>query len=324
MKKYLPGLALVAGIAALGFVLDRHMPIFNTVLWALLLGVLIGNVFKLAAPLQDGIDFGGKQLLNLSVIFLGFDISTRQIGELGWTTLAALIIAILLVLASAFLLARKFRCPTTTGWLVGFGTAICGSSAIAALSGSINTRKEDIGISLAVVNLLGLAGMLLWPAALPFLNQSPQWAGALIGGTLHAVGNVAGAGYAVSDEVGQLSLAVKLGRVALLAPALLFYTWVINRKSSGIQSLMLPYYLWGFMAVVALTSLAPVPAEVVKAGKMAGKIFLTLAMGAIGLKISLGTLFRTGRVAMGFGILMFVLQIAGFAAALWLLQVVSG
>lgn len=319
MKKYLPGLGLTIAIAALGFALDAIVPVFNAVLWALLLGVTIGNVRKPAESLQAGIGFGGKEILNLSVIFLGFDISTRQIGELGWTTLAALVLTVLLVLTLAFLLARRFRCPTTTGWLVGFGTAICGSSAIAALSGTVSTNKEDVGISLAVVNLLGLAGMLLWPAALPFLDQSPQWAGALIGGTLHAVGNVAGAGYAVSDEVGQLSLTVKLGRVALLAPALLFYNWLINRKASGFSTFTLPYYLWGFMAVVALTSLVPVPEWLVDAGKLTGKILLTLAMAAIGIKISLGTLFRTGRVALGFGVLLFVLQTGALAGILWAL-----
>ncbi len=323
MKKYLPGLGLTTGVAALGFVLDASVPVFNAVLWALLLGVVLGNVRKPSATLHAGIDLGGKKILNLSVIFLGFDVSTRQIGELGWTTLAALVLTVLLVLILAFVLARRFRCPTTTGWFVGFGTAICGSSAIAALSGSVSTRKEDVGISLAVVNLLGLAGMLLWPAILPWLGQPAQWAGALIGGTLHGVGNVAGAGYAVSDEVGQLALTVKLGRVALLAPALLFYNWLINRKSTGFSAFMLPYYLWGFMAVVALTALAPVPEALVDAGKLAGKILLTLAMAAIGMKISLGTLFRTGRIAMGFGVLLFALQTTAFAGVLWALQLIK-
>lgn len=324
MKKYLPGLGLTIGVAALGFALDALAPVFNAVLWALLLGVVLGNVRRPAATLRAGIDLGGRDILNLSVIFLGFDISTRQIGELGWTTLVALVLSVLLVLTLAFLMARRFRCPTSTGWLVGFGTAICGSSAIAALSGSVSTRKEDVGIALAVVNLLGLAGMLLWPAVLPWLGQSAQWAGALIGGTLHAVGNVAGAGYAVSDEVGQLALTVKLGRVALLAPALLFYNWLINRESSGFSAFVLPYYLWGFIAVVALTSLAPVPEGLVSTGKLIGKILLTLAMAAIGMKISLGALFRTGRVALGFGILLFALQTGGLAAILWLLGVVAG
>lgn len=319
MKKYLPGLGLTIAIAALGFALDATAPVFNAVLWALLLGVTLGNVRKPGGRFLDGINFGGKQILNLSVVFLGFDVSTRQIGELGWTMLGILVLTVLLVITLAFLLARKFRCPTTTGWLVGFGTAICGSSAIAALSGSIKANKEDVGISLAVVNLLGLAGMLLWPVVLPFLEQSPQWAGALIGGTLHGVGNVAGAGYAVSDEVGQLSLTVKLGRVALLAPALLFYSWLINRKSSRFSWLVLPYYIWGFMAVVALTSLAPVPDTLISTGKLIGKILLTLAMAAIGMKISLGTLFQTGRIAMGFGVLLYVLQTGVMAGILWAL-----
>lgn len=317
MNKYLPGLGLTIGIAALGFALDALIPVFNAVLWALLLGVLLGNVREPATSLRAGIDLGGKEILNLSVIFLGFDISARQIGALGWSTLAALVIAVALVLTLAFVLARVLRCPTSTGWLVGFGTAICGSSAIAALSGSVSMRKEDTGIALAVVNLLGLAGMLLLPAVLPWLGQPAQWSGALIGGTLHAVGNVAGAGYAISDEVGQLALTVKLGRVALLAPALVFYNWLINRESAGFNAFKLPYYLWGFMAIVALTSLAPMPEPVVGAGKLIGKALLTLAMAAIGLKISLSTLFRTGRVALGFGVLLFLAQVGVFVGVLW-------
>lgn len=324
MKKYLPGMGLTIGIAALGFALDAWAPVFNAILWALLIGVLLGNIRQPAASLRAGIDFGGREILNFSVIFLGFDISTRQIGELGWTTLAALVLTVLLVLTLAYFLGRRFKCPTSTGWLVGFGTAICGSSAIAALQGSVSTSKEDVGIALAVVNLLGLAGMLLWPAALLWMDQPAQWSGILIGGSLHAVGNVAGAGYAVSDEVGQLSLAVKLGRVALLAPALLFFNWLINRKSSGFGAFTLPYYIWGFIAVIALTSLVQLPAELLSAGKLIGKILLTLAMAAIGMKISLGTLFRTGRVALGFGILLFALQTGGLAAILWLLGVVAG
>lgn len=308
MKQLWPGLTLIAGIGALGAVLDAYVPLFNTVLWALLLGVVLGNVFTLPAPFRDGVDFGGKDLLNWAIIFLGFDISARQISALGWGTLGGILGMIILVLAITYTLAHVFRCKTSTGWLVGFGTAICGSSAIAALSGSVSSDKEDVGIALAVVNLLGLTGMLLWPAVLPMLDQSPQWSGMLVGGTLHAVGNVAGAGYAISDEVGQMAITIKLGRVAMLAPGLLFFNWMVHRKSGGLEAFKLPYYVVGFLLVVLLVSFLPIPAEVISGGKTIGKWLLTFAMAAIGLKISISKLFRTGRVALGFGVIIFIIQ----------------
>lgn len=308
MRKNIPGLLLVMALAGAGFLLDHWVPAFNAVLWALLLGVFMGNIASVPDTSRQGIDLGSKEILNLSVVFLGFDVSARQIGELGWSTLGIIVVMILSILSLTYLLARLFRCRTTTGWLVGFGTAICGSSAIAALSGSVTSHKEDVGIALAVVNLLGLLGMLLWPALLPLLDQPAQWSGMLIGGTLHAVGNVAGAGYALSDEVGQMAITIKLGRVALLAPGLIFFNWMVNRQSGGLEAFRLPYYVWGFIAVVVLISFLPVQPVLLQAGKMLGKILLTVAMAAIGLKISLAKLFQTGRIALGFGIVIFLIQ----------------
>ena len=300
MRQYFPGMIVSVGLAALGYLLARWVPVFNAVLWALLLGVVLGNLRPLAGAFQAGIGFGGKQVLNWAIIFLGFDVSARQISSLGWRTLGSIVLMILLMLSFTYLFARWFRCPTTTGWLVGFGTAICGSSAIAALSGSVTDDKGDAGIALAVVNLLGLAGMILWPALLPYLGTSDASSGMLIGGTLHAVGNVVGAGYAMGDEIGQLALTVKLGRVAMLAPGLIFFNWLVNREAGGLERFKLPYYIWGFILVVALVALLPVPATVISTGKMVGKMLLTVAMAAIGLKISLGQLCSTGRVALGF------------------------
>lgn len=308
MRQYLPGLLLSIGLAVVGYGLAALLPTFNAVLWALVLGVLLGNLTQFPAGFKGGIAFGGKQVLNWAIIFLGFDVSARQIGGLGWSTLTGIVLMVLVVLTASYFLARVLRCPTSTGWLVGFGTAICGSSAIAALSGSVSDQKEDVGIALAVVNLLGLAGMLLWPALLPYLVSSETAGGLLIGGTLHAVGNVVGAGYALGDEVGQLALTVKLGRVAMLAPGLLYFTWLVHRRSAGWGAFRLPYYVWGFVLVVLLVAILPVPEVVVSTGKTIGKLLLTVAMAAIGLKISLGRLFRTGRVALGFGILIFLLQ----------------
>lgn len=317
LKAALPGLLLVLGLAMLAFVAYPYIPGANEVLLGLLFGVLLGNVLELPARYREGVDLAGKEGLNLSIIFLGFGISFQHIGALGWGMVGLLVLVVLIMLVITFVLARVFRCRTSTGWLVGFGTAICGSSAIAALAGSVTREKEDAGIAIAVVNLLGLAGMLLLPLGLQLLPHTDTMAATLLGGTLHAVGNVAGAGYSISDPVGDLAITVKLGRVALLAPGLIFFNYLVNRSASLSQHLSLPYYIWGFILAVSAVSLLPIPPDLLGGLKMTGKVLLALAMTAIGMKIGIRKLFRMGRVAMGFGVVVFVVQIALVLLLAW-------
>lgn len=314
-----PGLLLVTGLAGVAFVAFPFIPGMNEVLLGLLLGVLAGNLITLPPPYQPGVDAIGREGLNLSIIFLGFGISYQHIGSLGWGTLALLVVTVTVMLVLTFFLARVFRCRSSTGWLVGFGTAICGSSAIAALAGSVTKDKEDVGIAIAVINLLGLAGMLILPLAFPFLPLDETVVATIIGGTLHAVGHVAGAGYGINDVIGDLSITVKLGRVALLAPALIVFNLMVNRHASVRQHLRLPYYIWGFLLAVTAVSFLSLPDALLETLKWAGKVMLTLAMVAIGMKIGIRRLLATGRIAMGFGVVIFALQILVVTLlALWL------
>ncbi len=305
----LPGILLTLSLAIVAVFLSPLIPRMNEVLLGLIFGVILGNIGWHPRRAAPGIAWTGKEVLNMAIIFLGFGISFQHMAALGTGTLWILVLTIAIILFLTWSLANLFGCRTSTGWLVGFGTAICGSSAIAALSASLTKEKEDVGIALAVVNLLGLLGMLTFPAVLAVWPQSDPLSATLIGGTLHAVGNVAGAGYALGDQIGDLALTVKLGRVALLVPGLIFFNFLANRSGSWRDQLKLPYYLWGFLIVVTLVSVVPLPPELLSLLKETGKILLTMAMVAIGLGIRFQQLYRTGRVALGFGLIMFLLQI---------------
>ncbi len=309
IKEVTLGLLLTVVLTIIAFVLYPYIPGANEVLAGLLLGVIVGNVLVLPQSFKPGVALLSKEGLNLSVIFLGFGISFGDIEALGWQMLILLIAVVFIALILTYVLAKVFRCKTSTGWLVGFGTAICGSSAIAAISGSVTKEKEDVGIALAVVNLLGLAGMLLLPLVFQFIHLQEALIATILGGSLHAVGNVAGAGYSMGDTIGDLAITVKLGRVALLAPGLLFFNFMVNKSVSLRENLKLPYYIWGFMIAVTIVTLVPVPEVLLGALQFSGKVLLTLAMTAIGLNIGIRKLVATGRVAFGFGLIMFAIQI---------------
>jgi len=199
----------------------------------------------------------------------------------------------------------------STPYLIGFGTAICGSSAIAAISSSVTKNKEDIGISLAVVNLLGAIGMICLPLLFNILPISHLKSGFMIGASLHSVGNVAGAGYAMGTDVGQTAITIKLARVALLSTALIFFRYMINKNSvsNWKQHFKLPWYVWSFIGFSILTSILHISKDIVDTSETIGKIILTVAMSAIGLKVSFRTLYQSGRKALVLGLIIFIVEL---------------
>ncbi len=318
MKNKLPGIVVAAGLGLAAIFLSAYTPAFlNSYLLALLIGMLLAPQVNKVPRLDAGISLSSAKMLEWSVVLLAFSIDYKAIGAIGVTDFVVIIIVILVVLLATYYLSKILSCPGKTGWLVGFGTAICGSSAIAALAPKIKADKEDVAISLASVNLLGSFGMVLLPLWFQFYPLLEKEMAFLIGASLHSVGNVAGAGFSVSEEVGQLALVYKMARVALLSPALLFMVWLDSRKSNEQKfRFQLPWYLIVFIVISILVSFFPLPAILLKGSETIGKIILTIAMAAIGLKVDVFRLLKAGQRGLLFALIVFGLQMS----LLWILK----
>lgn len=314
IDRELRGIALSVTIGLAGFFGSAYLPsAFNSILTALLLGVVVGNLWRIPNNFASGIGFTSGKLLELSILFLAFSINYTHIAKLGIGSFSIIAVMVVAMLLATFYLSRGFKCPGNTGWLVGFGTTICGSSAIAALApGLPGKNKDDVGIAMAVVNLFGSLGMIALPFLLAKFDLSSTKIGLLIGGTLHSVGNVAGAGYAMGSEVGDAAITIKLARVALLSPALIFFNFLVNRATARNwkDHFALPWYLWSFIGITIFTSFVAIPAGFLSQMEWMGKLILTIAMAAIGLKVSFKVLYDSGRQGVFFGLLMFALQLA--------------
>ena len=309
MQTKLAGILFSFIIGITAFMVAPLVPMANSVVLALLLGIIITNLVTLPNSFNDGVKFSSKNLLETAIIFLGFGISFQDIASIGYQIGLILVVTILLVLVATFYLSKMFSCRASTGYLVGFGTAICGSSAIAALAPKIAEDKKQAGIAIAVVNLLGLVGMVAFP--LIFSEDMVfDTAALLIGGTLHGVSNVAGAGYAMDEVIGDLAITIKLGRVALLAPALIFFNFLINKHASIKDNLKLPYYIVGFILATGTVTFFNIPPNIIDIFRTIGKVLLTVSMAAIGLNIRFTELYSEGKVALGFGVVIFVIQVA--------------
>lgn len=318
MSKFLQdkwkGILFTAIIGVLSIVLERFTPSWlNSILLALLMGIALGNWIKVPESLAPGIEYTSAKMLEFSLLFLAVGINYSEIGELGSTAFLGIVLVVFIVLTLTVVLSRKFNCPANTGVLIGFGTAICGSSAIAALaSASTKNQKEDVAIAMAVVNLLGTVGMLLFPVLIANFQLSTSTIGFLVGGSLHSVGNVAGAGFSIGETAGDAAITVKLARVALLTPGLIYMTYLTRQQQrQGWKSyLKLPWYLIAFIVISILVSFIDVPESTTKGLESIGKIILTIAMAGIGLRVSFKKLMLAGSKGLTFGIVMFAIQVA--------------
>ena len=312
MRTKFPGILLAVSLGLAAIFLSGFTPSFlNSYLLALLIGMLLAPQVNKISQLDAGISLSSSKLLEWSVVLLAFSMDYKAIGAIGAKDFAVIILVIFVVLVATYYLSKVLSCPGKTSWLIGIGTAICGSSAVAALAPKIKAAEEDVAISLASVNLLGSLGMLLLPLFFQFYPLLENEMAFLIGASLHSVGNVAGAGFSVSEDVGQLALVYKMARVALLSPALLFMVWLDSRKSNEQKfRFQLPWYLIVFIAVSILVSFFPLPALLLKGSETIGKFILTIAMAAIGLKVDVFRLLKVGQRGLVFALIVFVLQIS--------------
>ncbi|MCT4664790.1 MAG: putative sulfate exporter family transporter [Flavobacteriales bacterium] len=202
------GILLSLLITLLAFALKPVLGL-SVVLLALILGVFAGNMIRVPESYNSGIKKSSKIFLELAIVFIAFSIDYNKLLDLGWKTIFIITSTMALVLIMTVWLAKKMKYTSGSSHLIGFGTAICGSSAIAALSSVVPHKKEDLGISLAVVNFYGLLGMIILPFILLYFYNEYQ-SGIFLGASLHSVGNVAGAGFGMNKHIGELAITVNL------------------------------------------------------------------------------------------------------------------
>ncbi len=317
----LKGIFLAISIA-LAAILIANWSGVNSILISLIIGVIVGNTLSLSDTFDPGIKVVSGLFLEIAIVLMAFGIDYGSFLKLGWQTILIIIITIVIVLWATLFLSKKMSCPSSAGLLVGFGTAICGSAAIAALAPSVSRDKSDMGIAMAVVNLYGLLGMII----IPFLTT--DWLtdtqnSLLLGASLHSVGNVAGAGFAISESIGEMAVTIKLGRVTMLTPALLIFGYFTSTTNgAGIKTkLRLPWYLVTFIAVSMLGSFIHFSPDVLSYTKHGSNILLAIAMAGIGLKVSFKTLFSSGKKGLVFGAILFGAQLLVILFLIWVFNI---
>jgi uncharacterized integral membrane protein (TIGR00698 family) len=190
------------------------------------------------------------------------------------------------------------------GVLTAGAVAICGASAAAAISAVLprhENHERDTVFTIIAVTALSTIAMVLYPVIAHALHFTHAQSGVFLGGTIHDVAQVVGAGYSVSPETGDVATIIKLLRVALLVPTVLIIS-LLNRRvapqRSGAQRpSLLPAFLIAFIALVALNSLHLIPPIVQSGLSDFSRWCIVIAIAALGVKTSLAALAEVGHQA---------------------------
>jgi uncharacterized integral membrane protein (TIGR00698 family) len=305
---YAPGVALSAVVAATGYLAAPYVapivPIPSMVI-ALVIGIAL-NPLAARPGMQPGMAFCVRTVLRCAVALLGLRVGLSDIAALGPGTAALIVVAMAATLASGFIFARGSGQQSGFGALVGVGTAVCGASATLAVSTVVPNypgKQADIAFVVVAVNALATLAMLFYPPLCLLLDFDPQTVGVMLGGTIHDVAQVVGAGYAVSTAAGNTAVIVKLFRVFLLLPVVLGVGWYFTRLGQQHGTARVPVPVFGivFLALCALNSIVPMMPALLPAYTPVKSLLveastwgLLLAIGALGLGTSVKTIVNLG------------------------------
>lgn len=301
-RTLLPGVAMAAALTLAAWALQAaEVALFgHAVVEALVLALLLGMIVRTAwtppERYEAGIAFGAKQVLETAIVLLGASVNLPLLLRAGAPLVVAIVTVVAGGLAAGYAIGRALGLNPRLATLIACGNAICGNSAIAAVAPVIGADREDVASSIAFTAVLGVIVVLTLPLLIPVLGLDEYQYGALAGMTVYAVPQVIAATFPVGQLSGEVGTLVKLVRVLLLGPVILFFTFRAHKV--GTQKLsagsVVPWFIAGFLLLAAARSFGLIPAEVAGPVREVSRWMTVLAMAALGLGVDVRILGRVG------------------------------
>jgi Predicted membrane protein len=264
------------------------------------------NFFKVRESFQKGLDFTREYILKMGIICLGIQLKPFEFLEFGKIAIPLIIICIISVLITIKLLIKKLKIPTRMAYLISIGSTVCGTTAIMATAPVIKANKNEISYAIANITLFGILSMLIYPYfANIYFSGEPLFVGLFLGTSIHETSQVAAAGLIYeqqfnSPETLNIATVTKLIRNTFLIIMIPLFAFLYNRgqtkeKNYSILSIF-PYFVLGFVGMIIIRNIGDQIflnnsnenwINTIGTIKLFSKIFLTMAMAAIGLSTNL-------------------------------------
>lgn len=272
---------------------------------AMLMALLLGISFHFLSEdgvCKPGIEFSARSVLRFGIALLGARISVEMIIGLGPKMVVLVVAGVILTLLSGLIGARLLKRGWRFGLLTGGSVAICGASAAMAISAVLpkNEHSErNLIFTVLSVTVLSTLAMIVYPMLTKVFGFSDFTSGVFLGGTIHDVAQVVGAGFSVSDQTGEVATLVKLIRVSVLAPVVLIISLSVRRYSTESDPVastppLLPFFVVGFLTFATLNSLGLIPQYATEYIAGISRWALLISIAAVGMKTSLKRILDVG------------------------------
>ncbi|WP_458699736.1 YeiH family protein [Sulfurospirillum sp. 1307] len=285
------GLILVSLFALVATFLSNFIGGLSPLIIGIVLGMIYANTLrhKLPKSFESGIIFSTKTILRGAIIFYGFRLTFQDIFQVGLSgILVSTLIVTLTFIIGYFVGTKILKMDRDTAILTTAGSSICGAAAILATEPVVKGEAYKTAIAVSTVVLFGTISMFLYPFLYKsgLIPLSPQGMGIYIGGTLHEVAHVVGAGSAISQEVANSAVIVKMIRVMLLAPFLILLSLWLSKTATSKekQKITIPWFAIWFIVVAGFNSFEFIPNNIIQNINIVDTFALTMAMSALGMQ----------------------------------------
>ena len=295
---------------------------------AIILGMLAASFLKISRKVKIGCRWLAAWFIPIAIVCLGSRMDLTILRNLGLPLVGIVILVMIIAVLLALVVGRMLGLSRKASYLLGVGSAVCGSSAILAVAPVSESDEDDVVLAVGTVNLIGLLAMfscvfLTWYHP----NISAELYGAFSGASIHAVPQVVAAAASHSSDASTIASAVKLMRVTLLVPVVFMSVFFLARdrgkyigasKKSVVSDV--PWFVWGCVIVAILASNSLIPnllfpgqclIESVFYDSVNGLTFLSkwllaISMAAIGLQVNIKALFTSGGKALLCGLIVWI------------------
>ena len=320
-KSMLHGILLIALFSCAAFYIADFDFIqklsFSPLIVGIVLGMLYANSLRNNLPETwvPGIKFCSKQILRLGIILYGFRLTFQSVIAVGTEAIVIDMIVVCITIFIGILTGKLLKMDKDLSLLTSTGSAICGAAAVLGAESVIKPQPYKTAVAVSTVVIFGTIAMFIYPvlyrSGVTGLDETGM--GVYTGSTLHEVAHVVGAGNAMGENISDTAIIVKMIRVILLAPVLLAMSFFTRSATGtgGKKQITIPWFAFGFIAVIGFNSLNLLPASVVGFINNFDTFLLTMAMTALGAETSIDKFRQAGAKPFILAAILFIWLMGG-------------
>jgi uncharacterized integral membrane protein (TIGR00698 family) len=292
------GAGMLLCTAAIAQPLGLLAPFVGAPALALVLGMVVRLWYRPDAAAQRVFSFASRTVLQAAIVLLGATFGLGRIAHIGSSSLPLMLGTLAAALVAASFAGRALNVAPRLRTLVGVGTAICGASAIGAVSGVIAATEVEIAYAISTIFVFNVIAVVFYPALGHLLGLSQHAFGLGSGTAINDTSSVVAAAYTYGHVAGNVAVVTKLARTTMIIPIVLAHAVAQARRNvTGMRRplwRLMPTFLLWFLLASLLNTAGVIGAHLASGLAQAATLLISVALGAIGLSTRFSALRRTG------------------------------